>query len=241
MFYKALFLSILYLVFSQDSLVFAQDKKINNNVPEQENNLNKLLKIEDGKNNNSQPQSNKKFASQPLMLSPKESKNLEKALSSLVNNVEYIGESLELNSDKNDLVQKQEEEKNEKSYIYLASLLYFNPNSWVVWINDKKITSDENDPEKEFYIKHINRNYIDLVWTLGVTKWKIITGKNDNQLPEKNDKNQIVNSFKLRPNQTYVLADDSVVEGKVTIKKTEGNNNSNEDSNDVNANEFDFF
>lgn len=318
MFYRALFLSVIFLVFSQNNITFAKDlskmspeeikklspdelfkgldsisdEQVEKLLPSRNGkgsariglsedelkamgidrtksiaDLNKELKqaqqeakkrqaevkaIKDKKNNNSQaqpdtsePKSNKKFSSNPLMLSPKEHTNLEKALSSLINNVEYVGESLESISDESDMALEKEEEKNEKSYIYLASLLYFGPNSWVVWINDRKITSDENDPEKEFYIKHINRNSVDLVWTLGITKWKIITGKNEDQMPEKNDKNQIINSFTLRPNQTYVLADHNVVEGKVSITKAENSDNVDEEDDPLNipgsANEFDFF
>lgn len=165
-----------------------------------------------------------------LMFSDKEYRNLRKALSSLVNKIEYSDESpiAPINS----VEEEKKEEKSERSYVYLASLLFFSQNSWVVWINDRKITSDNNDPQNEFYIKDISKNSVDIVWKLGITKWKIITGNSDDQLPEVNSENQIVNNFTLRPNQTYILVDDHIVEGKISVGNSSKKDTSKEKSKD---------
>jgi len=181
----------------------------------------------------------------PLMLSQKEYSNLKKALSSLINKVAYTNEEPDFSEESALVV---EEETSERSYIYLASLLYFNQKSWVVWINDRKITSAENDPKNEFYIKNITKSSAELIWKLGITKWKIITGKSEDQIPEVNDDNQIVNSFKLKPNQTYVLIDNSIVEGRIRAARNldepsvGDNNNESDDLGPINnSEEFNFF
>ncbi|MBL6664948.1 MAG: hypothetical protein ISQ34_03800 [Rickettsiales bacterium] len=155
----------------------------------------------------------------PLMFTNKEYDNLQKAILSFVNNVEYVEDQIEFTKlDKPE--EKKEEEKSQRSYIYLASLLYFSEDNWVIWVNDKKITSEDNDPKNEFYVKEITKNSANIVWKLGVTKWKIITGKSDEELPKTDTDNQIINNFTLRPNQTYILVEDNIIEGKVTISNS---------------------
>lgn len=167
---------------------------------------------------------NKKLES--LMLDASEAGDVDRAIEALKNNQTYTPESkndLSATSDE-DLKAKEEElkreaskkQENEKSYIYLASIMYFGEKSWVVWINDKKISNESNKEGSELYIKSTSRDSVEVLWTLSLSKWKILSGKkSEDQAPKINENNQVEISFELKPNQTYILSLESVVEGKV--------------------------
>jgi hypothetical protein len=106
----------------------------------------------------------------------------------------------------------------EQSYIYLASILYISQDAWAVWLNDKKVTSDNNSRKNDFYIMSINRGKVKVRWKLGITKWNILMGAGTNgQTPKTNADNEVENVFELQPNQTFSLKSGKVSEGKVVI------------------------
>ena len=176
----------------------------------------------------------KKYES--LMLTEVELKNIKKANESANNGQPFVAEiEEEINikdskgeqdklkekkkKEQEEKLKKEEDEQgSEKSYIYLASIIYFNQRDWVIWINDQKITPRTNQQNKELYIKKVYANQIDVIWKLSITKWKIISGKNLETIsPKINKDNQIEVSFSLKPNQTFMLSNNSVVEGKAVI------------------------
>ncbi|MBP7710249.1 MAG: hypothetical protein KA100_04180 [Rickettsiales bacterium] len=167
-----------------------------------------------------------------LMFDDQESENLERAVESLKNNQAFIPEGSDedptLNNGLSEKEKAEEAEKirkaeelknleNEKSYIYMASIIYFNPKDWIVWINDKKITSKTNDSKKELFIESIKKDRVKILWKLSLSKWKIISGKREEFAPPVNAENQIEIHFELKPNQTFVLSSSKVVEGKALI------------------------
>ncbi len=106
--------------------------------------------------------------------------------------------------------------KSALSYIYLNSILYFPPNSWSVWVNDKKISSEDNKKTAEFYVKAIDNNEVNIIWTISISKWKILSGKkSESSAPKINKNSQVEISFRLKPNQTYILSSGTVVEGRL--------------------------
>jgi hypothetical protein len=179
-----------------------------------------------------------------LMFDDQESGNLDRAIDSFKNNQAYSPEDAEsdgtVNASANEDDKKKLEEaerlrkaeelknqENEKSYIYLASVIYFNPKDWIVWINEKKITSKTNDPKKELFVESIRKDSAKILWKLSLSKWKIISGRKEEFAPKINSENQIEISFELRPNQTFVLSSNKVVEGKALVallKKKEDEN-----------------
>jgi hypothetical protein len=151
------------------------------------------------------------------MFDDEENSNIDRAIESLKNNQLYSPEVKESQPEilKSD---KQPNQESEKSYIYLASLMYFTPKSWVVWVNDQKITSETNDKNKELFIKSVKKDQVSLVWKLSLSKWKVISGKDsENSAPKVNSENQVEISFELKPNQTFSLSNKGVSEGKVAI------------------------
>jgi hypothetical protein len=108
----------------------------------------------------------------------------------------------------------------EKSQIYLGSILYFSDKVWSVWLNNKKITSFSNNPRKEIFIKKIDGQKIKIIWTIGISKWKILMGRNNDSssLPKTNELSQVKVKFSLRPNQTYSLREAKITEGKKVDK-----------------------
>ncbi len=164
-----------------------------------------------------------------LMLDEQELSNVERAAESFKNNVSF---SLDGTDEKSKTLSeedklKQEEDKsqeNEKSYIYLASIIYFSPKDWIVWINDKKITSQSNDRKKELYVEAIKRDSVKVLWKLSLSKWKVISGLKEELAPKTNGENQIEIRFSLKQNQTFVLSTNTVVEGQALnalLKKKE--------------------
>ena len=179
-----------------------------------------------------------------LMFDDQESGNLDRAIDSFKNNQAYSPEDTEsdgaANASANEDDKKKLEEaerlrkaeelknqENEKSYIYLASVIYFNPKDWIVWINEKKITSKTNDPKKELFVESIRKDSAKILWKLSLSKWKIISGRKEEFAPKINAENQIEIRFELKPNQTFVLSSNKVVEGKALVallKKKEDDN-----------------
>lgn len=165
-----------------------------------------------------------------LMFDDQEYENLQDAIESLKNNQIYVPDGSDTNeilteegrkkSEAEEKLRKAKElenQENEKSYIYLASIIYFNPKDWIIWINDKKITSKTNDPKKELYVETISKGKVSILWKLSLSKWKIISGKKEEFAPKTNDENQIEIQFELKPNQTFILSSSKIVEGKALI------------------------
>jgi hypothetical protein len=146
-----------------------------------------------------------------LMLNKEEIIGLRAATESLKNNTEYTDQGL---TDISNPAAKQPEESS-LSFVYLSSILYISKDVWAVWVNGNKITSKTNNLEDEFYIKEANKDTILITWSLGLTKWKILTNSGDEaEIPELNQDNKIIYEFKLSPNQTYVLKTQAIIEGK---------------------------
>ena len=83
----------------------------------------------------------------------------------------------------------------------------------------------------EIYIKSINANNVDIVWTMSITKWKILTEqKSDNRAPI-GANNQVELNFNLSFNQTYILVGQRIIEGRIKFisTKVSGNDESDND------------
>jgi len=219
----------------------------NNEQKPEEKPEQKVELIKNSKDKEIKELADKKYDS--LMLTEVELKNIKKANEAANNGQPFVAEAEEEfkikdpkgEQDKLKEKKKKEQEENfkkeeeeqgsEKSYIYLASIIYFNQKDWVIWINDQKITPKTNQKNKELYIKKVHENRIDVIWKLSITKWKIISGKKSETIaPKINKDNQIEVYFSLKPNQTFMLSNNSVVEGKAVInliKKKEKQNATN--------------
>ncbi len=159
-----------------------------------------------------------------IMFNDQELANINRALDSLKNNQIYVPEGLEKDEEKKPAEEEKKSEEdeiveNEKSYIYLGSIIYFSPKDWVIWLNDQKISTSNNTPEKEIYVSMVDKDRIKIRWKMSLTKWKILSGKKDETLAPRLDfdSNIVESEFELRLNQTYILGSNSVVEGKAVI------------------------
>ncbi|OFW81408.1 MAG: hypothetical protein A2887_03805 [Alphaproteobacteria bacterium RIFCSPLOWO2_01_FULL_40_26] len=167
-----------------------------------------------------------------LMFDDEQTGNIDRAIESLKNNQVFVpeeeeaGQEGELNEEEKKKKEaedkakqeKKAEEENEKSYIYLASVIYFTPNNWAVWINDQKITSETNKNQKELFATSVQKDRVKLRWTLSISKWKILSGRKSEEFaPKINESNQVEVEFELRPNQTFILSTTNIVEGRAVI------------------------
>jgi hypothetical protein len=101
-----------------------------------------------------------------------------------------------------------------ESYIYLGSILYRSKNNWSLWINDGKISPENNYTNNEIYVKSVNKDQAEIIWAMSISKWKILTDSVSEEGAPINDNNQVEFNFILRFNQSYILNENIVVEGR---------------------------
>lgn len=110
--------------------------------------------------------------------------------------------------------------------IRLASIVYFSPDVWSIWINGKKITPDH--PSEILRVSTISEEYVVLVWPNMPLEYvfpdlekKMVRFGNGKLVT--NAKNVVVNtktkdvSFLLRPNQTFVPTKMAIFEGNISV------------------------
>ena len=114
---------------------------------------------------------------------------------------------------------------------FLKSILYFAPDNWSLWLNDKKITNKADKTFENIAVMDISRSQVMLVWKRSQIDiiypgWKnnfIAMEGNKYDSPEKNivvDAATGNISFILKPNQSLVSRSLEIVEGSI-IKFTE--------------------
>lgn len=107
--------------------------------------------------------------------------------------------------------------------VYLASLIYISPNNWSIWINNKKISNENASDNNEFKIMEITEEYVTIHWQISALKWDLILNQAGQSLAETPESEQesgrmqedVVKIFTLKPNQTYIPVNETVIEGKV--------------------------
>ena len=166
-----------------------------------------------------------------LMCDDEELSDVDRAIESFKNDQTFVPgqdpNSADAKKEKDKKAKDLEaEDENEKSYIYLASIIYYSPKDWAVWINNQKITSETNKNSKELFVKEIYSDHAKILWSLSISKWKILAGKkSDDAAPKLNAKNNVEIEFNLKPNQTFILGSGHVVEGRAVVnlvKEKEG-------------------
>lgn len=125
----------------------------------------------------------------------------------------------------------------EESRIYLNAIMYISKNNWIVWLNGDKITKENNLPSNPIFIKLVDSNKVSISWSMGLSKWRVLTGKEEvgNGVVVGKD-NQIQLNFSLKPNQTYSLLTNKVTEGRnVPLNKPspEPESDDSQDSQDI--------
>jgi hypothetical protein len=221
--YKILFivlLSVIEVLFSKDSR--SQDKgKIQKSI-----NIDKIdsttpLSANSIKNALDDIFSPSKLKS--LMFDEEQFANIEKAIEAMRNNQSFTPEGAEAKKQSAEDAKKQaeeiktleESEDNVKSYVYLSSIMYFADKQWSLWINDKKFVANSNSDENELFFKNVSQDKATIIWRLSISKWKILSGKKSEEYaPKINENNQVEVEFTLKPNQTFILSSNKVVDGR---------------------------
>lgn len=188
-----------------------------------------LTKPEESKNelvNSLLGNSGKKPSS--LMFDEEEIDNIDKAVDALrsgqtltIDDSEMTDEERKVKIEKDKKAEndaRKATEENEKSYIYLASILYYSPHDWTIWVNNTKISSADNNPKKELYVRAINADLVKIRWTISLSKWKILSGRTVEEVaPKVNAENQVEVEFILKSNQTFILGSNSIIEGHAKV------------------------
>jgi hypothetical protein len=142
----------------------------------------------------------------------------------IVEVVEGVGEDI------SELAGVEEEKKIEAKTFYLASILYPKDKKWTIWVNNERIRDKQESAE--ITVVEVTENSV--VFEFASDKMadyiegyqQLILGVGENQEADWNyvskDGNVKLSSqglvrFKLKPNQTFVLKDISITEGKVGV------------------------
>ncbi|MFM7557890.1 MAG: hypothetical protein ACKO6C_04015 [Alphaproteobacteria bacterium] len=158
-----------------------------------------------------------------LMFDDEQYGNIENAIEAMRNNQAFVPQGIELTKQSDEEAKRQAEElknveaseENAKSYIYLSSIMFFSPQSWSLWINETKYMASTNKEDGELFFKDLSQDKITVVWKLSISKWKILSGKKSEEYaPKINSANQVEVEFSLKPNQTFILSSNKVVDGK---------------------------
>lgn len=155
-----------------------------------------------------------------VMHNAEEIRKINKAFKMFKQGEEYVIEDAK-NPEKEREEKFSEELKiiQERSKIYLGSILFFSKNNWSIWINDKVISADNNSPLNEIYISAVNGKKADIIWSLSPSKWQILMDKSlEENDPLINKNNMITVKFSLQNNQSFLLKDNTVIEGKAVPK-----------------------
>lgn len=229
---KTNFASIIFLSFFLTTNLYAQEKFVEKNLPQTQLKEAAKTKVEDGKILNSKDARNiinesldkallrKKTPS--LMFDDEESAGIKSAVETF--KTQPLDPELRAKKlDEENAGAKggaKNESANEKFNIYLSSILYFNAQNWVIWVNNQKITSRNNKRGEEIFVKSISKEKVKLLWQMSITKWKILSGTPEDsaETPPVNKDNKVEMLVELKPNQTYVLSLKKVVEGKIYAK-----------------------
>lgn len=110
-----------------------------------------------------------------------------------------------------------------KTY-YLRSIMYFSPENWTIWLNDKKISSSDTSDDPNFQFAKVNNDSIIILWqnanpdTLA-SDWKSSFNDSGNGLWVSKNSNIVVDSNSgsisliLKPNQSFISSKMAVLEG----------------------------
>lgn len=109
---------------------------------------------------------------------------------------------------------------------FLSSILYIPNKNWTVWINDQKISHDQN--EGDLTVESVNQNQITAIWKTRslnslAPNWRN-TIHQSKQLSY-NEKEGTLR-FILKPNQTFDIETMAIVEGKMPERANQNETNS---------------
>lgn len=165
-----------------------------------------------------------------LMFSDADQKNINRAMMAYKAKEAFVVNQTDAKA-KEKSGKKKKVVENEKSFLHLSSIIYFSSDAWSLWIDSNKITSDSNKVGSDLYIKSISPEKITIVWTMSVSKWKILSGKtSESDIPKVNKDEQVEIEFTLRQNQTYMLTTNKVIEGKISVISDKAKDNSGLDA-----------
>lgn len=187
----------------------------------------KIISNTSGIINNNQSKKNSS-----LMYDDDELSDIDSVIESLKNDQVYVP------ADKvGDSKRPVDDKGNIKSYIYLGSIIYFGPKNWTVWIDNRKINCDDNKNDNELYLTLVTNSDVSVLWTMSISKWKILSGKKNEKLaPKINGNNQVEIRFTLKTNQTYILTADKIADGFLVPPEADsGINNNKPGTSDTNS------
>jgi len=228
LYFKLISILLVATLFCQKS-IYAQENINNSNIINNPSNeINKKIETANSKTPISASSIKKSIEDlfsntkmQSLMFGDSDISNIDKAIEAFQNNQIFELEGGEENQEKSITEEEKKlEQENVKAYIFLSSILYFGNDSWSLWINDKKYTAKNNKPDSELYFKSVEKDKVNIIWKLSVSKWKILSGlRSESLAPKINSNNQVEIDFVLQPNQTFILNSNKVVNGKASVNK----------------------
>ena len=115
-----------------------------------------------------------------------------------------------------------EETQSAAPTFYLGSILYFTPDNWVIWLNGKRLTTE--DPTENIEIISVSENTAELSWYTDqleviAPNWKTkaeeVNQRNAPGNPLSINKNSGEVRIRLEPNQTFIATEMDIFEGDI--------------------------
>ncbi len=155
-----------------------------------------------------------------VMFSDVDENNIDRAIRAYKNKEKFVvNQDSDSKKAKDKSGKKKNQIENERSFLHLGSIIYFAPDAWSLWVDSVKISSDSNNIDSDLYVKFISSEKVTIVWTMSISKWKILSKKvSENDAPKINKNDQVEVEFTLKQNQTYMLTTNKVIEGKINVE-----------------------
>ena len=155
-----------------------------------------------------------------VMFSDVDEKNIDRAVRAYKNKEKFVvNQDSDSKKAKDKSGKKKDPIENERSFLHLSSIIYFASDAWSLWVDSVKISSDSNKVGSDLYVKFISSEKVTIVWTMSISKWKILSGKvSESDAPKINKNDQVEVEFTLKQNQTYMLTTNKVIEGKMNVE-----------------------
>ena len=155
-----------------------------------------------------------------VMFSDVDEKNIDRAVRAYKNKEKFVvNQDSDSKKAKDKSGKKKDPIENETSFLHLSSIIYFASDAWSLWVDSVKISSDSNKVGSDLYVKFISSEKVTIVWTMSISKWKILSGKvSESDAPKINKNDQVEVEFTLKQNQTYMLTTNKVIEGKMNVE-----------------------
>jgi hypothetical protein len=104
--------------------------------------------------------------------------------------------------------------------IFLNSILFLNKNNWTIWVNDKRMSSDD-EGTNDLKVLSITNSKVKFLWKVSRTKWEIMMPNFnfEKSISKLTEDNSVETVFTLQTNQTFIPQTGDIIEGRKAVEQ----------------------